>query len=134
MPSKITAFLLNDKSELTDIQEVSSARWSTRIGPQTKRPYENAIHQAFSKKDSVSEYVLVGRWSDNVDWDVRLRIPFGEVVRVDAENSLIAFEEEAGVVSVTNGFQSIHDIERSIPLNKPRVLREFAGQVLQELA
>lgn len=126
--SPVVNILIGDPN-LRDIEEISNDIWQTQINSKERRTYENIIYRAFSKRDNVYFRIVVGRWSDNADWDVRLRIPSCDVIAIDKDNSLIAWRGRIGT-SVSNGFQEIRCIEHKIPKSSPRKLREFAQKLL----
>lgn len=136
----IINILLGDIDELKMIQPISSAYWSTRVKRRKlgepdraseQRRYENAIYKA--KNTTLGQYVVIiaGRWSDNIDWEIRTRsILWEDVVAIDIENSQIAVKRGDRLL-VTNGYQSINiGLGEKAPMNQPKVLREFAEQTL----
>jgi hypothetical protein len=130
MNDPVINILLASENNLGSIVQHAAAKWTTRVKGGL-RHYENAIYTAGDKQTGEEVLVVVGRWSDNPDWDVRLRIDFSSMVDMDVENGLIAYRPgRHGFITVTNGYQQIVDIETGIPQNQPKILREFAERVL----
>lgn len=126
--------VLLGKPDLTNVEKICGTTWQTHV-KNGKRIYENVFLRAYDEAECIDYIIVCGCWSKNSDWDVRLRIPSSNVIHIDTELSLIAYlpDSKASIVTVSNGFQKIEDIETKIPTNQPKNLRRFAISLLKNL-